>query len=339
MPRVSRPAEPASRRKHGVAAIIRIGSSASSRISSRYTDVKRHLGRRDAPQVVALDGEGVVGELGQLAAGRERRRRHQRRRADLLEGVGVAVEGELAQRPAERGAEAARHHEHRAADLDRPLDVEDPERRRRVPVRDALVVGELVRQAVRTVDDRVVGVRRAVGDVGVDEVRDPQQQAAQGRRRSSCSSASSCSTSPSSRLSACAPRPRPRRRRGAAADLLRQLVDPGPTSSRSAVRSRSCGCRARRPASSCSSSAGSPRRAVAVRTAFGVAAQQPDVDHERRNLPAIRWPAPASARRPAGGGRTPATRRRTSADPRRGPTISRRRRQRQRPRRYWCSSR
>ena len=67
---------------------------------------------------------------------------HERRRADLLEGVGVAVEGELAQRPAERGAEAAGHREHRAADLDRPLVVEDAERRARLPVRDPLVVGE-----------------------------------------------------------------------------------------------------------------------------------------------------------------------------------------------------
>ena len=66
--------------------------------------------------------------FGQLAAGRQRRRRDERRRADLLEGVGVAVEGELAQRPAERGAEAARHREHRPADLDRPLVVEDAER-------------------------------------------------------------------------------------------------------------------------------------------------------------------------------------------------------------------
>ena len=69
---------------------------------------QRHLGGRDAPQVVALDGEGVVGELRQLPARRERRRGDERGRADLLEGVGVAVEGELAERPTERGAEATR---------------------------------------------------------------------------------------------------------------------------------------------------------------------------------------------------------------------------------------
>ncbi len=60
---------------------------------------ERHLGRRDAPEVVALGGVGVVGELGQLTGGGEGGRRDQRGRADLLEGVGVAFEGELAQRP------------------------------------------------------------------------------------------------------------------------------------------------------------------------------------------------------------------------------------------------
>ena len=34
---------------------------------------ERHLGGGDAPQVVALDGVGVVGELGQLAGGGQRR--------------------------------------------------------------------------------------------------------------------------------------------------------------------------------------------------------------------------------------------------------------------------
>ena len=38
-PRVSRPAAPASRRKHGVYVISRIGSSSASRISSAYIDV------------------------------------------------------------------------------------------------------------------------------------------------------------------------------------------------------------------------------------------------------------------------------------------------------------
>ena len=52
---------------------------------------------------------------------------HQRRRADLLEGVAVAVERELAQRPDQRRARAAEHREHRARHLRRPLEIEDPE--------------------------------------------------------------------------------------------------------------------------------------------------------------------------------------------------------------------
>ena len=75
---------------------------------------ERHLGGGDAPEVVALDGVGVVGELGQLAGGGERGGGDERRRPDLLEGVGVAVEGELAQAAAQRGAEAPQHREHRA---------------------------------------------------------------------------------------------------------------------------------------------------------------------------------------------------------------------------------
>ncbi len=71
---MSRPAEPASRRKHGVSAISRRGSSASSRISPPAHRGERDLGGRDGPQVVALEVVGVVGELGQVAGGHHGRR-------------------------------------------------------------------------------------------------------------------------------------------------------------------------------------------------------------------------------------------------------------------------
>ena len=102
---------------------------------------QRHLRGRDAPQVVALDRERVVGELRQLAGGRQGRRRHQRRRADLLVGIGVAIEAELAQRPRQRGTGAALHREHRLSDLGGPLVVEDAELGCRLPMWDSLMIG------------------------------------------------------------------------------------------------------------------------------------------------------------------------------------------------------
>ena len=62
-------------------AMRRIGSSASSRISSRAQRGERHLGGGDGPQVVALDVVGVVGELRQLAGGGQGVGAHERRRA------------------------------------------------------------------------------------------------------------------------------------------------------------------------------------------------------------------------------------------------------------------
>ena len=47
---------------------------------------QRHLGRRDQPQVVALDVVGVVGELRQMPGRRHRLGQHQGGRADLLVG-------------------------------------------------------------------------------------------------------------------------------------------------------------------------------------------------------------------------------------------------------------
>ena len=191
---------------------------------------QRHLGGGDRPQPVALDGVGVVGELRQVARRRQRRRGDQRRRADLLERVGVAVEGELAQRPAHRRPEPASHREHRAADLRRPLVVEDAERGARLPVRHALVLGELVGQSERPWTIGLSASDVAVGGVGMRQVGERQQQVAQlGGRRASCSAASS--------LLLVAERPALRRQlvgRGRVArpapfaDLLGELVDPGP---------------------------------------------------------------------------------------------------------------
>ncbi len=144
---------------------------------------QRHLGGGDGPQVVALDRERVVGELRELPRRRERGGGDERRRADLLEGVGVAVEGELAERPAHRRAEAARHREHRPADLDRPFAVEDAERGAGLPVRHSAMGGELGRQVHGSVHHRVVGVRLAVGRIGVRKVGDHQQQVTQLRAR------------------------------------------------------------------------------------------------------------------------------------------------------------
>ena len=130
---VSRPAEPASRRKHDVWAISRIGQVGLVQDLVARQRRQRHLGRRDGPQVVALEVVGVVGELGQVAGGHHRLGAHQRRRADLLEGVGVAVERVLAQGPRPAGAVAPVHREHRARQLGRRARCRGCRARRRSP--------------------------------------------------------------------------------------------------------------------------------------------------------------------------------------------------------------
>ena len=142
MPRVSRPAEPASRRKHGVYAISRTGRRSSSIVSSRYSDVSGTsavgIAHRSSRSIVkassanfgswpeAVSVAVVTSDGGRISSKR----------------VGVAVEGELAQGPTHRGAEAAGHREHRPADLDRPLVVEDAEGGPGLPVRHLAVGGE-----------------------------------------------------------------------------------------------------------------------------------------------------------------------------------------------------
>ena len=188
---------------------------------------ERHLGRGDAPEVVALDGVGVVGELRQLAGGGEGRGGDERRRADLLEGVGVAVEGELAQRPAHRGAEAPQHREHRARDLHRPLVVEDAEGGADLPVRHPLVRAVALGVVADGGDHDVVVLGLAVGRVGGRDVGDAQQDVAQvaarrrrpaGRRRPPRRPGAGSRPWPPRPPAASPPAAQP-------AHLLRQLVD------------------------------------------------------------------------------------------------------------------
>ena len=52
MPRVSRPAAPASARKHGVQAVTRIGSASSSSTDLAHQIGERHFGGRNQPAAV-----------------------------------------------------------------------------------------------------------------------------------------------------------------------------------------------------------------------------------------------------------------------------------------------
>ena len=144
---------------------------------------ERHLGGRHRPEVVALDRVRVVGELGQLARGGQRVGEHEARGTDLLERVGVAVQGQLAQRPGERGTALALHREHRARDLHRPLVVEDAVAGAELPVRDALVLAVGLLVDAHDPEDGVVGLAGAVGRVGVRECWGCRAGAGAARRR------------------------------------------------------------------------------------------------------------------------------------------------------------
>ena len=135
---------------------------------------ERNLRCGNCPQSVTLQSEGVVGELGEMARGRERGGGHQRGRAHFFERVGIAIEGELAQRAGHRGAKPALHREHRAADLGGSLVVENAQCRTSVPMRNALVIGEGGRQVHRPLDDGIVVFALAVGSKNMGEVGDVQ---------------------------------------------------------------------------------------------------------------------------------------------------------------------
>ncbi len=102
---------------------------------------ERDLGRRDGPQVIALQVVGVLFELRQVAGRDHRAGQHQRRRPDLLELVGMAVEGEGAEGPQQSGPEAAVEGEHRAGQLGPALHVEQSELGTDLPVGHPLGLG------------------------------------------------------------------------------------------------------------------------------------------------------------------------------------------------------
>ena len=126
---------------------------------------ERDLGGGDRPELVALEVVGVVRELRQVTGRHHRGRPDERGRADLLVQVDVAVEGELAQRPDERGASASVHHEHRPGELGPPFEIEDAERLPDLPVRHPLVLAVGVGIELLDPGDDVVGLRGTVGRV------------------------------------------------------------------------------------------------------------------------------------------------------------------------------
>ena len=111
----------------------RSGRSASSR-SRRAERGQRHLGGGDGPQVVALEVVRVVDELGQVAVDTIVSVRTRVGGRISLEGVGVAVEGGLAEGPGQGGAHAPVEGEHRAESF-APAHVEQAERLTDLPVR------------------------------------------------------------------------------------------------------------------------------------------------------------------------------------------------------------
>ena len=173
MPRVSRPAAPASARKQGVSAVRRSGSSSSSVIASRTRLVSETSAVGISQHPAGLDTELVVGELRQLAGAEHRLVAHEERRADLGVAVlhGLLVEHELAERPLQPGetlASGPRSGRPRAWPRPRSPSGRAPRRARRAPwarrvvARGAMAVeldiGVLV-GAVRHVRQRLVGDR------------------------------------------------------------------------------------------------------------------------------------------------------------------------------------
>ena len=100
---MSRPADPASRRKQAVPAVKRRRKVGF--VEDLVSEHRREgdLGGGDGPQVVAFEVIGVVGELGQVARRHHRLGPHQRGRADLLVQLAVVVEGEGGERPDQPG--------------------------------------------------------------------------------------------------------------------------------------------------------------------------------------------------------------------------------------------
>ena len=205
MPRVSRPAEPASARKHGVRAVKRRGSSSSRRMLSRTRLVRgtSAVGMSQCSPCLEL----VVRELRQLRRAEHRLVAHQERRRHLRVAVlaRVQVEHELPERPLQPGELALEHHEARAGHPGGGLEIHQAARPRRArnaacrwrvagacaskrPVLDvAVLVGALRHVRVRAVRDR--------GEPVVERLAPPRASAASSAGASSFRRATSAISS------------------------------------------------------------------------------------------------------------------------------------------------
>ena len=155
MPRVSRPAAPASARKHGVSAVSRIGNSFSSRMDSRtrFVSDTSAVGMRPrrsllvkrlngifigGGQQFTFDGpELIVFKLRQLPGAEHHGVAHQQRRIDLGIAVlvGVQVEHELPDRALQPRQTLLQHHKARAAQFRRGFEIHVAERAAEIVMR------------------------------------------------------------------------------------------------------------------------------------------------------------------------------------------------------------
>ena len=137
---------------------------------------ERHLGGRDRPEVVAFEVVGVVGEARQVTGAGHGVGVHQRGRANLLEPVGVAVQGELHQSARQHRALAPEHGEHGPGQLGGALHVQEAHLSGEVPVGDALVAAVVLGGEVLDPQHLVVLGAGAHGAFLGGQVRHPHQQ-------------------------------------------------------------------------------------------------------------------------------------------------------------------
>ncbi len=136
---------------------------------------ERYFGRGDGPEVVALQVVGLVGEFREVAGGDHGVGADQGGGPDLLEGIGVVVEGEGGEGPQKLGPRSPVEREHRSRELGAALHVQDAEGFTDVPVRDPLVLGVGARYVRPAADGAVVLGTDAVGGVGGGQVGQPEQ--------------------------------------------------------------------------------------------------------------------------------------------------------------------
>ncbi len=133
----------------------------------------RHFGGRDQPVAVAR-AEQVLAEFRQLIGAEHRGIAHQNRRVDLEIAVlaGVQIEHELHQRPLHPRQRALQHHETRAGELGRRIEIHQAER---LADLDMLLrpepLGKLRRRA-EAADLDIVVLVLALGRVFAGQVRD-----------------------------------------------------------------------------------------------------------------------------------------------------------------------